>query len=233
MYHMLEAHPFTVFILVAAMVATPFYLLATYVFSEASAKKGLILGTIALVLGGIMTLICLANIPEKLGMPGNLIVPLTWILPSLLLFFCRDWALTEPLSSKWLIGLQAWRFIGGVFLIEMFRHGKIPGIFAYPAGLGDIAVATVALIVLLAYKNRRALPAKAIHLVGILGALDFISAFFFGFFSTNTPVQLFSHDNPNQVLLFPTGLIPLFFVPLAIFYHTLTWLNLAKHGDSV
>ena len=128
--------------------------------------------------------------------------------------------LAERLSSHWLIGLQLWRAIGAVFLIEMAR-GNLPGIFAYPAGVGDVLVAVVALLVLVRFKDFKQIPAGAIHLVGVLGVLDFLSAFFFGFTSSDTPIQLFSHDNPNQVILFPTGLIPLFLVPYAIFFHML------------
>ena len=230
MYTMLDANPLTLFIVIAAMLVTPFYLFATFAFSGASMKKGMTLSLIVLLFGAFMFLVCLAAVPGKLGLPGNLIVPVAWILPSLLLFFARDWVLTERLSSHWLIGLQLWRAIGAVFLIEMAR-GNLPGIFAYPAGVGDVLVAVVALLVLIRFKDFKQIPAGAIHLVGVLGVLDFLSAFFFGFTSSDTPIQLFSHDNPNQVILFPTGLIPLFLVPYAIFFHMLAWLNLLKHGD--
>lgn len=230
MYTLLDANPLTLFIVIAAMLVTPFYLFATFAFSGASLKKGMTLSLIALLFGAFMFLVCLAAVPGKLGLPGNLIVPVAWILPSLLLFFARDWVLAERLSSHWLIGLQLWRAIGAVFLIEMAR-GNLPGIFAYPAGVGDVLVAVVALLVLIRFKDFKQIPAGAIHLVGVLGVLDFLSAFFFGFTSSDTPIQLFSHDNPNQVILFPTGLIPLFLVPYAIFFHMLAWLNLLKHGD--
>ncbi len=229
MYHILEAHPLTNFIVVAAMLVTPFYLFATFVFSDASPKKGAILGSVALVIGAGMFLVCLTALPGKLGLPGNLIIPAVWILPSVALLLGRNWVLSDPLSSQWIIGLQIWRAIGAVFLIELAR-GNLPGIFAYPAGVGDVLVAAVALIVLIRYRSSEQIPAGAIHLVGVLGVLDFVSAFFFGFFSSATPLQLFSHENPNQVSLFPTGLIPLFLVPYAIFFHTLAWLNLAKHA---
>jgi hypothetical protein len=56
-------------------------------------------------------------------------------------------------------------------------------------------------------------PVGAIHLVGVLGVINFTSAFFLGFTSSASPVQLFSIESPNQAILFPTGLIPLFLVP--------------------
>ena len=229
MYSILEAHPLTNFIVIAAMLVTPFYLFATFVFSDASPRKGALLGSVTLVIGAGMFLVCLTALPNKLGMLGNLIIPAAWILPSVALFLGRNWVLSDPLSSRWLIGLQLWRAIGAVFLIEVAR-GNLPGIFAYPAGVGDVLVAVVALIILIRYRDSKQISVGAIHLIGVLGVLDFVSAFFFGFFSSDTPLQLFSHENPNQVSLFPTGLIPLFLVPYAIFFHILAWLNLAKHA---
>jgi hypothetical protein len=172
--------------------------------------------------------VCLSGIPKQLGLIGNLIVPVAWILPSLLLILWRDWFLTQRLSQEWLIGLQVFRVIGGVFLIEM-ALGNIPGIFAYPAGIGDILVALVALTVLLRFRSKERITGGAILLVIFVGGLDFLSAFFFGFFSSSTPLQLFFPDIPNTVLAFPTGMIPLYLVPYAIFCHTLSALNYARY----
>ena len=104
---------------------------------------------------------------------------------------------------RWLILLQLWRAIGGVFLIEMAR-GNLPGIFAVPAGWGGIAVAVLAAIVLVIFAAPKVIPAWAIHLTGIAGMIDFLSAFLFGFFSSATCLQLFSSDHPNLVSLLPT-----------------------------
>ncbi|MEM7269908.1 MAG: hypothetical protein AAF401_11725, partial [Pseudomonadota bacterium] len=62
----------------------------------------------------------------------------------------------------------------------------------------------------------------------IVGFLDFASAFFFGFTSSDTPVQLFSHDAPNQVLNYPLGLIPMFLVPYAVVAHLLSLAQLRR-----
>lgn len=227
MYAISDAHPLTVIVIIAAFLVTPFYALATYVFSGASKKKGLRVGAGFLVFGTVMFWVCIADIPRRLELPGNLIVPTAWILPSLILYIWRDWFLDKWLCQKWLIGLQLFRAIGGVFLIEMVR-GNIPGVFAYPAGLGDLAVAVVAALVLLTYWNAERIPGAAVYLVIALGVADFLSAFFFGFGSSETPIQLFFPEVPNQVIVFPTGLIPLFLVPYAIFFHTLSWLSYRK-----
>ncbi len=107
--------------------------------------------------------------------------------------------------------------------------GNLPGIFAYPAGLGDILVGLVALGVLLAYRKSECIPKAGIFLVIGLGVADFLSAFFFGFTSSAGPFQLFYPAVTNNVRLFPTGMIPLFLVPYAIFFHTLSMLNYLKY----
>lgn len=225
-YETMDASALTLFVIVASIMVTPIYVFATYVFSGASPAKGMQVGLAFLLFGSLMFWVCLSGLPARLGLPGNLIVPLAWVLPSAILFLRRRWFLSQRLSQRWLVGLQLFRVIGAVFLIEMTR-GHIPGIFAYPAGIGDVLVALAALIVLLRY--RETIPAGPIFLVILLGLADFLSAFFFGFTSSDTPFQLFFPAVPNHVIMFPTGLIPLFLVPYAIFFHTLSALNYAMH----
>lgn len=224
---MLDAHPLSIIIVTAAMLVTPMYAVCTFHFSGASARKGIITGSVFLWLGALMTWVCLAKVPSSLGPLGALIIPVCWITPSLVLWFYKDWFLAEPLSQRWLVGLQIWRVIGGVFLIE-YAGENIPAIFAYPAGIGDLLVGVVALSVLILFRNYRDLPRWAIVLVLVLGVCDFLSAFFFGYFSSNGPAQIFHPEIQNNTLMYPTGLIPLFLVPYAIFFHTLSWLSLRR-----
>ncbi|MGD1917213.1 MAG: hypothetical protein ACFCBV_13645 [Phycisphaerales bacterium] len=220
-----DGHPITVFIIIAAMMTTPFHILATYAFSGADVRKGALLGALWLVFGALMTLVCMWGVPSRMGMPGNLVVPAAWILPSALLIAFRQWALAQPLSQRWLIGLQLWRAIGAVFFIEMAR-GHVPAVFAWPAGLGDVFAALVALGVLLAFARAPKIPVWMILLVAVVGIADFASAFFFGFTSSEGPQNLFPQDTPSRLIEFPTGMIPLFLVPYAIFFHTLSLLSL-------
>lgn len=223
-----EAHPITWWILAASFLVAPFFVFATYVFSGASAGKGFILGGVWLVFGATMFLVCLFDVNSRLGPIGNLLVPMAWALPSLLLYLARDWALSQPLSQHWLVGLQLFRAIGAVFLIEMVR-GNLPGVFAWPAGVGDILVALLALVILLRFRKSATIPALAVYGLVAFGTIDFLSAFFFGFFSSDTPFRLFEHGVEYDPSTFPVGLIPLYLVPFAIFFHTLAWLNQRRH----
>jgi len=227
MYKLLDAHVLTVILIVGSIMLTPFYILGVYVFSGASPKKGMQIGSAFLLWGSFMFWVCLSDIRKEFAL-GSLVIPLSWLLPSLILYWKRNWFLSQHLSQNWLIGLQLFRVVGAVFLIEMIL-GHLPGIFAYPAGLGDILVGLVALGVLLAYRKSERIPKAGIFLVIGLGIADFLSAFFFGFTSSEGPLQLFYPAVTNNVRLFPTGMIPLFLVPYAIFFHTLSMLNYLKY----
>jgi len=227
MYTIMNASPLTLMIIMASMMVTPFYVCATYVASKASFRKGMLIASCLLVWGAIMTWVCLAEIPRSLGLLGALIIPVCWAAPTLALFLRRQWFLDKPLSQRWLVALQMWRVIGAVFLVEMARR-NLPGIFAYPAGIGDVLVAVVAATTLLRYRRVAEPPRGAILLVIGCGLLDFMSAFFFGFTSSAGPMQLFFPTVPNHSLLFPTGMIPLFLVPCALFFHALSGLTLRQ-----
>jgi hypothetical protein len=228
MYELLDVHPLTLVIVSAAVMVTPLHLMATYVFSGASARKGALIAAAVLAWGAVMAWVCLSNLVGRLGAPlGSLLVPLCWLAPSLVVFLLRDWLLAEPLSQRWLVGLQLWRVIGAVFLVEMAR-GKLPAIFAIPAGVGDVLVAVLAAGVLWVHRRAAQLPSAAVMAVVLLGAADFLSAFFFGFFSSVGPQQFFFPAVRNDALLFPTGMIPLFLVPYAIAFHTLSVLALRR-----
>jgi hypothetical protein len=53
------------------------------------------------------------------------------------------------IDLRWLTAIQAWRVLGVMFL-ALYAFGLLPGLFAWPAGLGDAAVGAAAPFVLLA-----------------------------------------------------------------------------------
>jgi hypothetical protein len=48
-------------------------------------------------------------------------------------------AVSFSLDLRLLTAIQAWRVIGGMFLVLMW-FGLLPGMFAWPAGIGDLIV---------------------------------------------------------------------------------------------
>lgn len=138
----------------------------------------------------------------------------------------RDLLLGNGVPQQVLIALQLFRPIGLIFVIENAR-GTLPWTFAQPAGWGDLIAGLVALGVLIRYPTGP-VPPRAVSIVAVVGLLDFTSAFFFGFTSSASPVQLFAFDNPNRVLDYPLGLIPVFLVPYATMAHLLSLAQLMK-----
>jgi len=143
---------------------------------------------------------------------------LTWIF--------RKRLLGNGVPQQVLIGLQLFRPISMIFVLENLR-GTLPWTFAHPAGWGDLVAGLVALAVLVRYPTGP-VPDRAVILVAVVGLADFASAFFFGFTSSASPVQLFAFDNPNRVLDYPLGLIPVFLVPYAIMAHLLSLAQLIE-----
>jgi hypothetical protein len=126
-------------------------------------------------------------------------------------------AFVRSLPQGWLIGVQLYRVIGGVFLI-LWSAGQLPAAFALPAGVGDVLVGLFAPLVawLASKKGGRA----AMILWNIAGLADLVVAVTMGFLTSPSKFQMFAFDAPNVMVgQFPLILIPTFLVPLSILLH--------------
>lgn len=217
MIEVMQAHPITTFVMLFSFLVAPMYW-----FLILPVKKAASLGFATMAFGALMGTLSVYNVPASIGPAGGLIILVAWLLPSTLILLNKNYFQTDKLKN--LVGLQIFRLIGGFFILEMFR-GLIPGSFAWPAGIGDIITGLLALYIFIRFKNP---PRKWLILLIIVGVVDFISAFFFGFTSLEGPLQLFAVGFDNQTNLFPTGLIPFFLVPYAIAYHAISLINLPK-----
>lgn len=215
MVEVMNAHWTSVLCIVFTLVMTPFYW-----FLVLSHKKAVIMAWMTAVIAAIMLTINLFNVTGKLGPAGGALIGLMWVIPPSIVWKYKDWF--TGLNQKPLVGLQIFRLIGAFFLVEMSRE-NIPGSFALPAGIGDIIVGVLAVVLFLSYKN---IPRNGLIALIVVGMIDFISAFFFGFTSFEGPAQLFALGFENQANLFPTGVIPFFLVPYAITFHLLSLNNL-------
>lgn len=137
--------------------------------------------------------------------------------------------LGNGVPQQLLLAVQLFRPIGMIFVLEDVR-GTLPSSFAQPAGWGDFLAGLVTAAVLLRYPTGR-VPPRAVVLVAVVGIANFASAFFFGFTSSATPFQLFAFNNPNRVLEYPLGFIPVLLVPYAIFSHLLSILQLRSDSS--
>jgi hypothetical protein len=131
-------------------------------------------------------------------------------------------ALTAPGARQRLLSPHSFRAGGIVFLIAMLL-GKLPALFAVPAGLGDIAVGVAALSV--ARGLRDGSPAKPLVWFTLLGIADLVSALTLGALTGFLGIV---HVNPPATLnaALPLAIIPTVGVPLLLAMH-LTSLRVA------
>jgi hypothetical protein len=116
-----------------------------------------------------------------------------------------------------LIAMNGWRFIGLGFLMA-YEEGLLPGGFAWPAGLGDIAMAVTApWIAARVAADDRFRFSRAFLVWNLLGIADFVNAVFLGTlylwpgFTSSIGTALMQR--------LPFALIPGFFVPMVGIAH--------------
>jgi small basic protein len=123
------------------------------------------------------------------------------------------------IPNSWIVGIQAYRAIGVIFLV-MYASGRVPGLFALPAGIGDVMVGILALLTAIAYARSSTGGARRVRLWNYLGIADLVIAVTTGFLTAPSPLQLASFDRPNVLVgIYPLALIPVYMVPLSILLH--------------
>jgi hypothetical protein len=130
--------------------------------------------------------------------------------------------------QSWLVRFQFYRVIGAIFVI-LYMAGELPGVFALPAGYGDVLVGLTAWFVAAAEARHLAMRNQLVVLWNCLGLADLAIAITIGFLSTPTRFQMFSFDQPNTLIAsFPLVLIPIYAVPLSILLHLASLSKVAK-----
>jgi hypothetical protein len=140
-----------------------------------------------------------------------LVLLIGWKIP-----FVRGWAATVELRT--VIALHLTRFIGIYFLI-LAQRGKLPLGFARPAGVGDIIIASVA-VVLLAAPQLRSWQ-KLLRVWNFIGFIDIV---FVAFSALRFGLQ--DWQSMAALRMLPLSLLPTFLVPLIIASHVLIFIRL-------
>jgi hypothetical protein len=127
----------------------------------------------------------------------------------------REWVL--GIEPRLLVVLNAWRWAGFSFVV-LYSYGILPGFFAWPAGLGDMAVGATAPWILGRLATSPAfVSSPAFVRWNRLGILDLAVAMTLGaiggFLLSDQPVT----TAPMATL--PLVLIPAFMVPIFILMH--------------
>jgi hypothetical protein len=114
------------------------------------------------------------------------------------------------------------------FLI-LYASSLLPGLFALPAGAGDVTVGLLALAIGISVSRGRQLRSRTVLRWNLLGIADLVVALATGFLTSPSPLQKFGFDRPNELIsVFPLALIPTFLVPLAILLHVISLVQLRR-----
>jgi hypothetical protein len=136
------------------------------------------------------------------------------------------------IPMQWLVGIQLYRIIGGIFVV-LWLAGSVPGLFALPAGIGDLAVGIMAPLVAARYARNASQGRGAVAWWNAFGVFDLVVALTLGLLTSPSPLQLFAFDRPNIIISeFPLILIPTFLVPLSILLHVTVWIKLARKKEA-
>ena len=121
---------------------------------------------------------------------------------------------------RFLTMLQLWRVLGFAFL-PLYAFGVLPGLFAWPAGLGDVAMGLTAPFVVLALMRRPEFARSGRFIVwNLLGLLDFVGAAVTSTLASGAFPALSAGPITSAPLEYwPLILFPSFIVPLFVFMH--------------
>src|SRR6516162_5331424 len=159
-----------------------------------------------------------------LGAAGNDVLPprmalvATLLLGYLLLLSPTFRRVVAAVPQHWLIGIQAFRILGAVWLVR-YLTGGLPGLFALPAGIGDVATGLLALFVAYAWYSGKPYARSAAIAWNLFGMADLVNA-----------VVLAGLTNGGAGnIVFPLVLIPTYGVPRAFLIHSYSLIGLLRN----
>lgn len=169
----------------------------------------------------------------RIGASPLPLLPLAIFLPviigaPLLLLSKRVGQLLDAMPTTWLAALQLYRVFGSQFL-AYWLLGLLPGLWALPAGTGDVLTGLFALPTAIALVTGTAEGRKAAILWNIFGLADLAIAITLGMIIAPGPFQLIVPNGPSIGLDgYPNVLTPAFVVPGSILLHALSLRQLRR-----
>lgn len=172
---------------------------------------------LVLVLGARGVFVAPAGTPP-LALLVGLVAPLS-------LFLVGYWTI-QPLREfvvsadlRVVAGIQAWRWAGFGFL-TLYTYRILPGIFAWPAGLGDMAIGVTAPMVLASLLRRPGFAAdKRFVAWNLSGILDLVVAVSMGALVPLFAPRLLGTVSTAPMTQLPLVLIPTYLVPTFLMLH--------------
>ena len=121
------------------------------------------------------------------------------------------------IPQHWLIGIQTFRILGGVFLVRYFQ-GELPGVFAIPAGVGDVLTGIFAPVVAYWWFTGKPYARAAAIAWNLFGMADLVNAVAIGWLT----------GGGGGGIVFPIVLIPIYAVPRAFLVHSYSLIGLLR-----
>ena len=154
-------------------------------------------------------------------LPAAMLLPVIVGAP-VLLMSKRIGQLLDAMPATWLIALQLYRIFGSQWL-AYWLGGSLPGLWALPAGTGDVLTGLFAIPAAIAVASGTAEGRRAAILWNVLGLADFAVAITLGMIMSPGPFQLIIPQGPSMAVdSFPNVLTPAFVVPSSILLHALS-----------
>jgi hypothetical protein len=161
-----------------------------------------------------------------IGAPGSPPLPIFFGLAiPLAVFFAAyfGWARFREFilgaDLRLVAAIQGWRWAGLGFL-SLYAHRILPGLFAFPAGLGDMAIGFTAPWIVLGLIRQPSFASSRRFVVwNILGILDLVVAVSLGTLCSGFISGLTGDITTGPMARLPLNLIPAYLVPFFIMLH--------------
>ena len=126
-------------------------------------------------------------------------------------------------DMRFVTSLQHWRVVGFAFIL-LYAEGVLPGLFAWPAAMGDVAVGlTTPLVLLTLSRSEGFATSRRFVAWNVIGLLDFVVAGTVATFASGAfPALLAGTPTSAPMEVWPLMLFPSFIVPLFVFAHLTT-----------
>lgn len=140
----------------------------------------------------------------------------------------REFILSADL--RLIVGIQAWRWAGFGFL-TLYAYGVLPGIFAWPAGLGDMAIGVTSPLILSALLRQPGFAAsKRFVAWNLSGILDLTVAVTIGALVPLLAPSLYGTVTTAPMAQLPLVLVPTFLVPTFLMLHLTALFQVRRLG---
>jgi hypothetical protein len=128
-------------------------------------------------------------------------------------------SLVSAIPLHWLVAAQVYRLAGGIVLV-LWADGRMPWQFALPAGVGDVATASVAVVVAALLARNVTGGNKAAYAWCLFGIADIVVATITGAMTSPAAAHLLALKTPNVLIeSYPLVMHPFYGLPLALMLH--------------